>query len=699
MPRNWARWGLRGLVITTGTLTCSWCLTAAIADASSPAVTSSTVTSVPASTSTALSGIVVSGFEQATNPLLVTVSTTTGTLSMNQTTGLTIADGYSFSGDATFTFTGDEADVNNGLASLALLGTGSEGTATVTVNVSEEPDLSGGSIAYDSGTGHYYQYVPASNITWGAADTDAQALSFDGQTGYLAAIPNSAVNTFITDHLNGAQNVWAGGQGYLTDTGFNGDANVERYWEWVGGPWANQVFTECSNWTNTCVHVDDTGDYYDWNTGEPNNSGGGQDQDVETSVEVNYQGAGDWNDLSPNGSGIDGYVVEFGDQTYGGDFTGYASSTSTVTLTTVPQAPTAVSAQAQADSAWVTWTAPTDYGDSPITGYVVTPYIGSTPLTSDTFSGSSTSADVVGLSAGQGYTFVVQAVNADGDGAASTASTSVTPYAPPVVTTTSTTTSTTTTVAPSTTTVPSAGPPAPTTGGVASTPGGQGYWALTAGGKVASHGDAATFARTGGSTQGSDVVGVGSTSDGGGYWLTGANGSVSSYGDARFFGSMSGHRLNGAVVQVTGTPDNGGYWLVGADGGVFNFGDAHFFGSLGSEKLASPVVGMAPSADGGGYLLAEANGAVYKFGDALSFGSMAGRHLNQPIVGIVDVPGGNGYWLVGADGGVFSFGSAHFYGSLGHTGGSHIVAMIANGDLGYRLISASGEVYSFGTNP
>ena len=367
----------RAAALAGVTLLCAWGLAAPRAGATPPAVTESTVTSVQDNQSVTLAGIGVSGFEDATNPLLVSVSTSMGSVSMAETSGLTISDGYTFSGSSSFSFTGDEDDVNTGLASLELTGGGSEGDATVAVDVSEEPSLGGGdSLAYDSGTEHYYEYVSDSDVTWTSASVDAEALIYEGQSGYLAAIPDAAVNTFITDHLDGAENVWAGGMGTLTEDGYGGDSSVERYWTWLYGPWAGQVFTECTNWTDTCDHVDDSGDYYDWNSGEPNNDGGGEGDDSEPYIEINYQGAGDWNDYPSNGGGIDGYVAEFGNLSFGGDFTGDASSSSVVTLTTTPGAPTSLSAAAGAGSANVGWAAPADDGGTTITSYVITPYIG-----------------------------------------------------------------------------------------------------------------------------------------------------------------------------------------------------------------------------------------------------------------------------------------------------------------------------------
>jgi hypothetical protein len=95
---------------------------------------------------------------------------------------------------------------------------------------------------------------------------------------------------------------------------------------------------------------------------------------------------------------------------------------------TAPGAPTGVTAAAGDMAANVSWTAPASDGGSAITGYVVTPFIGSTAQTS-TSVGNVTSTTISGLTNGTAYTFKVRAVNTVGPGPDSAASNSVTPTA------------------------------------------------------------------------------------------------------------------------------------------------------------------------------------------------------------------------------------------------------------------------------
>jgi Domain of unknown function (DUF1929)/Fibronectin type III domain len=100
---------------------------------------------------------------------------------------------------------------------------------------------------------------------------------------------------------------------------------------------------------------------------------------------------------------------------------------------TVPAAPSTVTASAANSSATVTWTPPSN-GNSPITSYTVTPYVGSTAQAPMTVSGNppAASATVSGLSNGVAYTFTITATNSVGTGPASAPSNSVTPNSQPL---------------------------------------------------------------------------------------------------------------------------------------------------------------------------------------------------------------------------------------------------------------------------
>ncbi|MEU7652757.1 fibronectin type III domain-containing protein [Micromonospora taraxaci] len=114
--------------------------------------------------------------------------------------------------------------------------------------------------------------------------------------------------------------------------------------------------------------------------------------------------------------------------------TGAASPASAAVVPyTLPAAPTITSATAGTTAARLSWTVPAN-GGSPITGYTVTPYLGSVAQTPQTFTGTATTQIVTGLTGGATYTFRVAAINAAGTGPQSAASASVTVNPAPTLT-------------------------------------------------------------------------------------------------------------------------------------------------------------------------------------------------------------------------------------------------------------------------
>lgn len=102
-----------------------------------------------------------------------------------------------------------------------------------------------------------------------------------------------------------------------------------------------------------------------------------------------------------------------------------ASGQVSATPVTTPGIPTGITAVAGNGEATISFTAPSDHGGSPITGYIVTSSPGNITAT-----GTGTTITVTGLSNGTTYTFTVKAVNAAGNGTDSAASNAVTPQRP-----------------------------------------------------------------------------------------------------------------------------------------------------------------------------------------------------------------------------------------------------------------------------
>ena len=104
-----------------------------------------------------------------------------------------------------------------------------------------------------------------------------------------------------------------------------------------------------------------------------------------------------------------------------------STSSATIVPSTVPSAPTSVTAVAGLGSATISWGAPSSNGGAAISSYTVTSSPGAI---SATCAGSP--CTVGGLTGGTSYSFTVKATNASGS-TSSTASNSVTPYGVPVV--------------------------------------------------------------------------------------------------------------------------------------------------------------------------------------------------------------------------------------------------------------------------
>ncbi len=155
-----------------------------------------------------------------------------------------------------------------------------------------------GTNSYYAGTGHFYEYVSAAAITWSNAETAAAGRRYLGLQGYLVTLASAGENAFASSQLRGV--AWIG----ANDTG------TEGTWRWVVGP---ETGTNFCTGANPCNPV--SGRYANWNSAEPNNSGGNEDYaHMIYTPTVGPRGA--WNDLGNAGGSGDystgGYLVEYG---------------------------------------------------------------------------------------------------------------------------------------------------------------------------------------------------------------------------------------------------------------------------------------------------------------------------------------------------------------------------------------------------
>lgn len=143
-----------------------------------------------------------------------------------------------------------------------------------------------------SGNNHFYEYVafdtslasPSSGRSWTGARDSAADMEYFGLTGYLATITGSSENNYLLEKITA--NAWIGAS----------DEDTEGTWLWKTGPEAGNSI---SGYTN-------------WNSGEPNNSGGNEDYAHMMSWQTP---PGVWNDLPNNGGSgnykATGYLVEY----------------------------------------------------------------------------------------------------------------------------------------------------------------------------------------------------------------------------------------------------------------------------------------------------------------------------------------------------------------------------------------------------
>ena len=160
-----------------------------------------------------------------------------------------------------------------------------------------------------SAVSHYYKFHSSVGITWTSAQTAAAASNYFGLQGYLVTISCAEENAFAFNAIH--QSGWIGAS----------DAASEGDWRWVTGPETGTAFFSGNGTTGGAVG----GKYNNWNSGEPNNSGGGENYAQFLPGTTN----GFWNDLA-NTTTVNGYYVEYGGMT--GDPTINISGTKNMNL-------------------------------------------------------------------------------------------------------------------------------------------------------------------------------------------------------------------------------------------------------------------------------------------------------------------------------------------------------------------------------
>jgi filamentous hemagglutinin family protein len=187
---------------------------------------------------------------------------------------------------------------------------------------------SGGNVTFAGmlDSGNTYSLVSSGSIDWSTALTQASNCTIDhsvcgGRVGdsYLATVTSrleGAVVTMATYYNNAYQAVWLGGQRLVGSSNTTNNA----YWRWVAGPEGlvyqsggyGQVFfaQNGSNSSNGSGGSAYNGSYVNWNSGEPNNSGGANLSVAGESAMQTLGSSGMWNDLPQSGNNLNYYVKE-----------------------------------------------------------------------------------------------------------------------------------------------------------------------------------------------------------------------------------------------------------------------------------------------------------------------------------------------------------------------------------------------------
>ena len=263
---------------------------------------------LPSASGQDASGFVLSGFN-STATLLASISLVNPpsgtTFTLNTTTGLTAASGFTLPGNKTrLVVTGTMTNINNALASLRV----NTGSVRGNVQLSVAATVNPTGFFYNGTNGHFYRPISTGNSYTGARAA-ALNTTFKGQRGYLVTITSADEDAFIFNNVP-QSNIWFA----LTDEA------VEGQWRIDAGPEMGTVIkTSNGQFTGNIA-----GQYNNWAPGEPNNSGN------EDYAVTKWNGS-QWNDLPNNFSNP--YVIEYGTWTNPDDATFTEFYTNSVTHT------------------------------------------------------------------------------------------------------------------------------------------------------------------------------------------------------------------------------------------------------------------------------------------------------------------------------------------------------------------------------
>jgi PKD repeat protein len=167
---------------------------------------------------------------------------------------------------------------------------------------------------YNLINGHFYE-KSASATSWITGYNNAKITSYFGRQAYMVTITSAAENSLVASYSES----WLGSSDdyrYIdTAAGFikysqqgsssgTSSTGSEGFWHWVTGPEKGTLFSSGNTGSGTPLTA--SGQYANWNGGEPNGNNGG-----ENFGQMLSGGTGRWNDL--NGSQNLYTIYEYGD--------------------------------------------------------------------------------------------------------------------------------------------------------------------------------------------------------------------------------------------------------------------------------------------------------------------------------------------------------------------------------------------------
>ncbi len=170
-------------------------------------ITAPSPTTIEANASNVDVGDFVVNWANTTDNILISLSLeyqSGATLSLPTTTGLTRNPGYStWTNFTSLVFYGKKTDVNTALAAMTL----SMGSIKTAIKINIEVSSYNSDYLYNPTNKHFYKYVSSAAVSYASAKSGASGNTFKGKTGYLVTVTSQSEQDFLTNNIVG-NNIW-----------------------------------------------------------------------------------------------------------------------------------------------------------------------------------------------------------------------------------------------------------------------------------------------------------------------------------------------------------------------------------------------------------------------------------------------------------------------------------------------------------